>query len=329
MGKITIQGIADMCSVSKSSVSRYLNGGYVSEKNKEKIKNAIEQTGFETNFFAKRLKSKKSGLIGVVVPTIDSRVISKILTGINKICEENDYTILMQSSNLDFKKELHNINSLYNQGVDGIIVYSMGITTEHIELIKKISTPVVFLNGNSNEVDCINVDDYTAGKLLAEYFHKNNHKDIVFLTVTEKTRQIRPERKLGFYEYYEQNVSDYKIRALETDFSFKNTYNMGKDILNLKPTAVVCSTEHVSTALMLYLKQNGVDVPNDISIGGFGDNEAMALVNPIITTMKFEYDVLGEEATKFILNKIFKIDVDKSKISIPVHFQQGSSVKKI
>ena len=55
MSKVTIQDIANMCQVSKSSVSRYLNGGYVSKENKEKIKNAIEQTGYKTNFFAKRL----------------------------------------------------------------------------------------------------------------------------------------------------------------------------------------------------------------------------------------------------------------------------------
>ena len=58
--KVTIQDIANMVGVSKSTVSRYLNGGYVSNENTVKIKEAIEKTGFETNFFAKRLKDRKS-----------------------------------------------------------------------------------------------------------------------------------------------------------------------------------------------------------------------------------------------------------------------------
>ena len=56
--KVTIQDIANMVNVSKSSVSRYLNNGYVSEENAKKIKEAIEKTGFETNFFAKIFCSK-------------------------------------------------------------------------------------------------------------------------------------------------------------------------------------------------------------------------------------------------------------------------------
>ena len=329
MSKITIQDIANMCNISKSSVSRYLNGGYVSEQNRQKIKEAIEQTGFETNFFAKRLKSKKSGLLGVVLPKMDSLVISTILMGINNVCEDNNYSILIKTSNFDTKKELQNINSLYNQGVDGIIVYSLDITQEHIELVNKISIPVVFINNNHKDLDCINIDDYTAGRLLAEYFYNNNHKDILFLGIVEKNKYIRPGRKIGFYEYYQENATDYKIRSLETDFSLRNAYDMGNDIINLKPSAVICGTEHITTALMIYLKQHNINIPEDISIGGFGDSDALSLLKPEVTTIKFDYEGLGKSATEYILNKIFNRSMDKNKISLPVFFKEGQSVKKI
>ena len=121
-GKVTIQDIANMCQVSKSSVSRYLNGGYVSEENKEKIKDAIEKTGFSENFFAKRLKTKKTCLIGIVIPRIDSVSVGKLLNGISDVFDANNYTSLIQISNLDSKKEIQCIQSLYQQGVDGITV---------------------------------------------------------------------------------------------------------------------------------------------------------------------------------------------------------------
>ena len=92
--KVTIQDIANMVNVSKSSVSRYLNNGYVSEENAKKIKEAIEKTGFETNFFAKRLKTKRSKLIGIVIPRINSVTVGELLTGINRRLEENNYQIL-------------------------------------------------------------------------------------------------------------------------------------------------------------------------------------------------------------------------------------------
>ena len=104
--KVTIQDIANMVNVSKSSVSRYLNNGYVSEEKAEKIREAIEKTGFETNFFAKRLKTKQSKLIGIILPRIDSVTVGKLLTGINKKLESEGYQGIILISELSVEKEL-------------------------------------------------------------------------------------------------------------------------------------------------------------------------------------------------------------------------------
>ena len=111
--KVTIQDIANMVGVSKSTVSRYLNGGYVSKENTKKIKAAIEKTGFETNFFAKRLKSKKSKLIGIIIPRIDSYTAGKTLNGINKKLQEYGYQGIILTSELDRNTELNHIKNLY------------------------------------------------------------------------------------------------------------------------------------------------------------------------------------------------------------------------
>ena len=328
MSKVTIQDIANMCQVSKSSVSRYLNGGYVSKENKEKIKNAIEQTGYKTNFFAKRLKSKNSNLIGVVIPRIDSITVGKVLNGINSVCEENEYTILMESSNLSLKKELECINSLYNQGVDGIIVYTIGITNEHINFVNRVKTPILFLNQKDNNVNYISIDDYKAGYIMAEYFYKNNHKNIVFLGVNEQDKSVGLERKKGFYDFYKKNVSNYKIDFLETDFSFKKAYNMGKMVTNLNPTAVICATDNICLGLMLYLKEKGIEVPEQISVAGFGGYEVSSVVKPSITTISFDYELLGKLSAEDILN-IIKNKNRKENITIPLNFIIGESVKNI
>ena len=142
--KVTIQDIANMVNVSKSSVSRYLNNGYVSEENAKKIKEAIEKTGFETNFFAKRLKTKRSRLIGIILPRINSFTVGHLLTGITKKLEENNYQGIILVSNLSIEKEIANISSLAQQGVDGIIINSIAITEEHIKLINRLNIPTIF-----------------------------------------------------------------------------------------------------------------------------------------------------------------------------------------
>ena len=82
--RVTIQDIATIAEVSKSTVSRYLNHGYVSEEKAERIQQAIAATGFSSNAFARRLKAKRSGMIGVVTPRVDCFLCVRILTGFSK-----------------------------------------------------------------------------------------------------------------------------------------------------------------------------------------------------------------------------------------------------
>ena len=104
--KITIGDIANMAEVSKSTVSRHLNNGYVSEENKNKINKIIEETGYRSNFFAKRLKSKKSYLIGVVIPRMESFASNSMLIGIEAELERSKYEMFISISNLKVEKEL-------------------------------------------------------------------------------------------------------------------------------------------------------------------------------------------------------------------------------
>ena len=75
--KVTITEVAELAGVSKSTVSRYLNQGYVSEEKRERVRAAIAQTGFRSNFFAKRLKTRESKLIGIVIPRMDSVTVGR------------------------------------------------------------------------------------------------------------------------------------------------------------------------------------------------------------------------------------------------------------
>ena len=81
--KMTMADIAEMAGVAKSTVSRYFNGGYVKQETKEKIQKVIETYNYEPNAFA-RLNAKNSNVIGVVVPTLNSKITSRVITSIDR-----------------------------------------------------------------------------------------------------------------------------------------------------------------------------------------------------------------------------------------------------
>lgn len=302
--KVTIQDIANMVNVSKSSVSRYLNNGYVSEEKAEKIREAIEKTGFETNFFAKRLKTKQSKLIGIILPRIDSVTVGKLLTGINKKLESEGYQGIILISELSVEKELSHINSLYQQGVDGIIVNSIAITKEHIKLVNRLNIPVIFTGQKNNLVDCIKINDYEAGKIMGNFFKEKNHKRVVFIGVSEEDEAVGIDRKNGFISAFKDGNENSRVDFIQADFSFMKGYEKSKEALDFNPTAIICATDNICLGVLRYLHENRIGVPEEVSVAGFGGYDVGSVSYPTLTTIAFNYEAIGNQAAQGILDLI-------------------------
>ena len=324
--KVTIQDIANMVGVSKSTVSRYLNGGYVSEENAKKIGEAVKKTGFTSNFFAKRLKSDNSKLIGVILPRIDSFTAGKLLKSINKILEDKGYQVIIASSELDKKKELECIDKFYKQGVDGIIVMAFNITKETIAMANKLTIPIIFTGQNNNLLKCIKIDDRKAGRILGEYIKKQGHRNIVFLGVSEDDKAVGIERKEGFYEAIED--VECNINFVETGFSFEEAYRSSKKVLKYKPTAVVGATDNIILGFIRYAFERRYNIPEDFSVAGFGGYDVGLAVHPTITTVCIDYEALGRKVADSMVAAI-ELEEIKNEKEVELKLIERQSVKNI
>ena len=175
--KMTMADIAHLSGVGKSTVSRYFNGGYVKDETRAKIQKVIEEYNYTPNAFA-RLNAKQSNVIGVVVPTLNSKITSRVITSIDRYLREKGYTTLIQNSDHDIDQELQNIQRLIQLNVDGILISSIAITKDHKELLKKAGIPVVVLTQDYEDGISIIYDDYHAGKTMGEYIGKKGHKKV-------------------------------------------------------------------------------------------------------------------------------------------------------
>ena len=110
---MTIKEIAQLAGVSSAAVSRYLNGGYVSEGKKEQIRKVIEETGYQPSAQARMLRTKKASLVGVVVPKINSESISRITAGIESVLAERGYQMLLAGTDNTPAKEDRKKSSEY------------------------------------------------------------------------------------------------------------------------------------------------------------------------------------------------------------------------
>ena len=143
MGKrATINDVAEMAGVSKSTVSRFLNGSPVREETARSIKRAIRHYRYETNQFA-RLNARQSNIIGIILPGFDSTVTPRVMTAMDKYLRTKSYTPLIINTEGDLDFEVSSITNLAAMNVDGIVIVSTFITDAHRQAIERAEKPVV------------------------------------------------------------------------------------------------------------------------------------------------------------------------------------------
>ena len=163
---MTITEIAKMAEVSVSAVSRYLNDGYVSEEKVQRIKAVIEKTGYRPSKQAQSMRTKKSKVIGVILPKISSESIARVAAGISEVLSESGYQMLLANTENNPKKEMEYLQLLNNNPVDGILFSASVFDKAHKEALRKLDVPVVIISQKFEDYACVYHDDYGAARAM-------------------------------------------------------------------------------------------------------------------------------------------------------------------
>ena len=285
----TIGDIAKLAGVAKSTVSRYLNDGSVSEATKRKIQHIIKETGYMPNAFAQSLKAKKTNIIGTIVPRLDSYASSRTLIGIDEELKTMNYQMLISHSNLDLEREIENIHSLVRQKVAGIILLATEITEHHLAIIKQVGIPVLIVGQQHKEIPSLIHNDYEAAYEVGKYVISQGHKKIAFLGV---------------------------VKFFETNRNSSESFSIVSEIMDtFSPSIIVCATDNLAIKTMKAVYSRGISIPNDLSITGFGGYEMTEMIHPGITTAKFFYKDAGNLAARKMLSLIRGEDTPMKTVS--------------
>lgn len=304
---MTIADIARMAGVSPAAVSRYLNDGYVSEEKREKIREVIEKTGYVPSRQAQQLRTKRTKLIGVIIPKIDSDSISRIIEGISEQLLEVDYQLLLANTENDAKNEIKYLRTFNQDFVDGIILIATSVTSEHRKLIKSLKVPVVAIGQKVDFVSSIYHNDYGASYAMTARLVEKGHKNIAFIGVPEWDEAVGCERLRGFKDCLkDNNISfnpDWVLRGM---FNMDNGYeNAGKLMaMKKKPDAIFCATDTIALGAIHYLNEKKIKIPEQIAVSGIGNGRTARMIDPPLTTADYYYKTSGVEGAKMILDKI-------------------------
>ncbi|WP_173915518.1 LacI family DNA-binding transcriptional regulator [Halobacillus sp. Marseille-Q1614] len=302
----TINDIAKMANVSRTTVSRVLNNnGYVSEEVRKRILKIVEETGYIPSLSAKSLRTKRSGVIGVILPRINTETASRVVSGINEVVAKENFQILLTDTELDKNKEIEYIRLLQSRHVDGIILLATNINDRLISTIKDANLPFISLGQDLPEVTSIVYDDYHAAADITNMLISNDHTKIAFIGVGEEDPSVGQLRKQGYLDTLSKHNLPNEDSWIQTgDFSIESGYECTKTIIKNSsqlPTAIFAVTDRMAIGAMEYLREQGFQIPADIAVVGIGASTMSKHVTPSLTTVDYFNKEAGEKAAQLLI----------------------------
>ncbi|MDT0191514.1 LacI family DNA-binding transcriptional regulator [Exiguobacterium sp. BG5(2022)] len=301
MKQVTIKDIAELAGVAKSTVSRYLNGGSVGKATREKLDRVIRDTNYEPNQFAQSLKSKQTKMIGVIVPRLDSYAASRTMMGIDEQLTERGYQMLVVNTAQQTEREIEQLYNLAKQKVAGIIWLGTTVTERHLEAIEAIQIPVLLIGQQHDNVHSLVYPDYDAANALGKQFTEWGHRNVVYVGVYESDIAVGQARRDGFLKAFQESKANVKV--IQTTFKIEDAIPIGEQLANDVGTVslIVCATDNIALGVLKGLANQGVSVPRDVSVSGFGGYDFTEVLHPSITTVHLPYRRTGAKAADMML----------------------------
>ena len=313
---MTIKDIAKEAGVSSAAVSRFFNGGSLSEEKKNRISEVVEKNNYVPNQTAQTMRTGKSGQIGVIVPKIHSDSLTQIMKGIAQSIEKWDYTLILGCTDFKQEKEVGYIESMQRNGIEGIILMGTVMTPYLASSIKKCKIPIVVTGQNFESVPCVYNDDKNALYKLTQIMLKKR-KHLAYIGVTEEDLAAGKARRMGVEKAWDEAGFDNdKLIKRISEFSMESGYEVMKSILESgnKVDGVICATDNIAHGAIQAIKEAGLKVPKDISVAGVGNNWTDIISEPQLTTVQLFYEECGITACK-ILKEMMDSEENKHVIS--------------
>ena len=324
---MTINEIAKMAGVSRATVSRYLNDGYVSEEKKERIAGVIAETGYIPSSQAQMLRSKKTGLIGVIIPKISSDSIGRMVDGIGEELAKEGYQLLLASTNNNEREEVRYLQTFRNNYVDGVILIGTIFRKEHRKALEEMEVPVVILGQQYEGYACVYQDDCHSARDVAELLTKSC-RHIAYIGVTPKDKAVGAARKKGFQTALSSKGLE-PVAEKQIAFRMEEGYQAMKQIVETIPyiDGVFCATDMIAAGALQYLREAGLE--RKVCVTGMGDSRIATILQPSLSTVHFHYKSSGREAARLLIEMLQKSEDVRKEIKMGYQILERDSTRDI
>ena len=336
----SLRELAQLAGVSKSTASRVISGnGYASPDVRERVLKAAEELRYKPNAVARAMVAKRTYNIGVIVfrdklPIVSHTLYGKIVDEILMAAENLGYSIFLKT---DREMSLRSMDYMLEQRVDGLILISR-LRKNVIDYVKKFNIPYIMVNGSAEDPDVVHLvsNDEAGGERAAEHLYDQGHRRffIVAGPVEHRSHSLRLSgflNKLGSLDDVKRTIAEEdkqsgqgsdgivdetstkaedasRISIVTVAESPDSGFDSGVRLMEERYeefrsggyTALFATNDMLALGAMKVLLENGVHVPEDVSVMGYDNTDLGGMYHPALTTVSVDAAGLGRDAVAIL-----------------------------
>lgn len=326
----TIIDVAREVGVSKSTISRVLNGSTsVSPETEERIVQAMERLGYRTNQAARSLRTRKSALVGMLVPSLNE-VYGRQAEGVDRVLRESGVLTVISTSSWSVDSCLSMMNTLVGRGVDGLILALPDDRDPRmLSAVIEAKVPLVLIDREIPGAiyDAVMTDQYPGMSAAITHLASVGRRSIGIIAMTPKTRPGRVALAAYATSLGESGLEYRPDLVAQSDtFDGDSGYAAAKHLVSRNVDAIVAAVPMAALAgVMRYLGDHAVTYPEDISLVGFHENELSLAKHPRLSVISRAVVEIGEIAADMMIRRLADPSQPALVETLPTWFVPGQS----
>jgi len=332
---LTLRDVSNASGVSEMTVSRVLrNRGDVSDKTRARVLSAAKELGYVPNKIAGALASNRVNLVAVIIPSLSNMVFPEVLTGINQVLEETPLQPVVGVTDYLPEKEERVLYEMLSWRPSGVIIAGLEHSDAARAMLTAAGTPVVeIMDTDGKPVDAmVGISHRRAGREMARAILKAGYRRIGFLGTKMPLDHRARKRFEGFTEVLAKEGVEIEDRAFYSGGSaLAKGREMTRDMLARSPDLdfLYYSNDMIGAGGLLYLLEQGIDVPGQIGLAGFNGVELLDGLPRQLATMDACRAEIGRKAAEIIKARLESPEAEvDTQITLTPTIAYGDTLKR-
>ncbi|MBV9834117.1 MAG: LacI family DNA-binding transcriptional regulator [Alphaproteobacteria bacterium] len=329
---VTMSDIARHAGVSPMTVSRALSDpSTVSDKMRRKVEAAVRHYGYLPNRIAGSLSSKRSNVVGLIVPSFRNSLYASMIQAISDVLRANGFHLMIANSGHSLDDEEAAVSAFLAQRVCGLVLHNTTHTKQLRELVRRTGVPVIE-TGNlpAEPLDmAVSYSNFEAARAMTAHLGRLGYRKIGFVTLPLADNDRSRERRRGYFAALKDMglPVDPGLVLEAAGGGFAEGAGAVVRLVQTHPKldAAFFAGDVLAMGALLECQRRGWRVPKRIAIASFDDLDLLHHSVPAVTTLRIPREAIGRRSAELLVNRLLGAQPERLRIDLGFEIVQRDS----